>query len=461
VVSPFVEYDLIVIGGGVGGIGAARAAARRGARTLLVQSGRLGGDCTFLGCVPSKALIAAAARRESFPAAMKAVHGAVETIASTETDDVFAREGIEVLHGWASFRSAREIDVDGQRLTARRFIVATGSRPAIPPIHGLNRVDYLTNENVFQLERLPESLAVLGGGSIGCELAQAFARLGARVTVIEMLDRLLPREEPDASAVVADVFAAEGIDVRVSAIVSRVHGMNGDGGVRLELRDGQEPVTAERLLVAVGRTGASDSLGLEALGIATDRGFVVVDDYLATQARGIWATGDVTGKVMFTHAAFEMGRVAAANALSAQWRRRRFDLSSIPRVTFTAPEVAQVGLTEAEAAARHGGATVATLPMSEVDRAVTTGETRGFAKLIAGPRPVLRGVGGGRVLGATVVAARGGELIHEPTLAMRTRMFTGRLAQTVHAYPTWSTAIQKAAAQFFMEIDGRRARPAR
>jgi pyruvate/2-oxoglutarate dehydrogenase complex dihydrolipoamide dehydrogenase (E3) component len=455
-----VDYDLIVVGGGAGGMGAARAAARRGARTLIVQSGRLGGECTFVGCVPSKALIAAAARGDSFPAAMKAVHQAVETIAATETDEVFAGEGIDVLHGWATFRSSREIDVDGRSLTARRFIVATGSHPTIPPVDGLERADYLTNENVFHLDQRPESLAVMGGGAGGCELAQAFARLGTRVTVIEEMDRLLPREEPDASAVIAGVFAAEGIDVRLGTRVSRVDAVDRGGVVRVSL-DGGPTVTADRLLVAVGRTGATDGMDLDAAGIATDRGFVVVDNHLATSAPGIWAVGDVTGKMLFTHAAFEMGRVAAANALSARWRRRRFDSSSIPWVTFTAPEVGRVGLTEAEAAARHGSARVAMLPMSEVDRAMATGETAGFVKLIAGPRRLARDAGGGRVLGATVVAARGGELIHEPALAMRTGMFTGRLAQTVHAYPTWSMAIQKAAAQFFMEIEGRRARRAK
>jgi pyruvate/2-oxoglutarate dehydrogenase complex dihydrolipoamide dehydrogenase (E3) component len=441
-------------------MGAARAGAQRGARTLLVQSGRLGGECTFIGCVPSKALIAAAARGETFPAAMKAVHEAVETIAATEADEVFNREGIDVLHGRATFHSPQEIDVDGRRLAARRFIVATGTQPAVPPIDGLDRVDCLTNENVFELDRLPDSLAVLGGGAIGCELAQAFSRLGARVTVVEALDRLLPREEPDASAVIAETFAAEGIDVRVGAKVSRTEALGPkEGTVRLHL-DGGETVAADRLLVAVGRRAATDGLGLDAAGVDTDRGFIVADDHLATSARGIWASGDVAGKILFTHAAFEMGRIAGANARSPRWRgRRRFDSARIPWVTFTDPEVGRVGLTEAEAANNGRGAQVAFLPMSEVDRAVATGETRGFVKLIAGRRPLLRGVGGGRILGATVVAARGGELIHEPALAMRTGMFTGRLAQTVHAYPTWSMAIQKAAAQFFMEIEGRRARP--
>lgn len=451
------DYDVIVIGGGAGGMGAARTAARRGARPLLVQAGPIGGECTFAGCVPSKTLIAAAADGKTFDEAMTAVRRSIETIAATEGDDVFAREGIDVIHGWATFRSPTELDVDGTRLHARRFVIAAGTHPAVPPIDGLDAVDYLTNENVFDLEARPVSMAVLGGGAIGCELAQAFAHLGTKVTIVEALDRLVPREEPEASAAIAEVFAAEGVDVRLGRKVTRVEPLETKGAVRLHLDDGST-VSADKLLVAVGRRGAVDGLGLEAAGVATERGFVVADDHLATTAAGIWAVGDVAGKLQLTHAADEMGRVAAANALSSRWRRQRFDPSAIPWVTFTTPEVARVGMAEADAA--EHGSRVAFLPMREVDRAIATGHTAGFVKVIAGPRPILRGAGGGRILGATIVAARAGEMIHEPALAMRTRMFAGRLAQTVHAYPTWSVAVRQAAAQFFFEIGGRQARPA-
>jgi pyruvate/2-oxoglutarate dehydrogenase complex dihydrolipoamide dehydrogenase (E3) component len=237
-----------------------------------------------------------------------------------------------------------------------------------------------------------------------------------------------------------------------------VEALDGKGTARLWLQGGGT-VTADRLLVAVGRRGNAAGLDPDRAGIATEGGFVVTNDHLATTAPGIWAVGDVAGKLQFTHAAYEMGRIAANNALSRRWRpQQRFDASSIPSVTYTSPEVARVGMTESEAASH--GARVAFLPMTEVDRAVTAGQTSGFVKLLAGPRPILRDIGGGRILGATVVAARGGELIHEAVLAMRTGMFTGRLAQAVHAYPTWSMAMQKAAAQFFMDIEGRRARPA-
>ena len=451
------ERDLIVIGGGAGGMAAARAAARAGKRPVMVQLGPIGGDCTFTGCVPSKAVIEAAARGADFSEAMASARQAVETIAATENDDVFRREGVEVIHARAMFRSPSTLDVDGSVLTSPRIVIATGATAAIPPIGGLADIDYLTNENVFELDEQPSSLAVLGGGAIGCELAQAFRRLGSAVTIVEGLDRLLPKEEPETSAVIADAFTAEGIEVRVGRSVVRIESLERKGAARLHL-EGGETIVADRVLVAVGRRAATDGLGLDAAGVGTDRGFVKVDRHLATTADGIWAVGDVTGALQFTHAADEMGRIAAANALSSRRSRRSFDPSAIPWVTFTTPEVGRVGMTEAEAAS-HGGR-VAYLPMSAVDRAVTAEETRGFVKLIAGPRPLLRNTGGGRILGATVVASRGGEMIHEPALAMATRMFTGRLAQTVHAYPTWSMAIRQAAAQFYLEIDGRTARPA-
>jgi pyruvate/2-oxoglutarate dehydrogenase complex dihydrolipoamide dehydrogenase (E3) component len=450
------EHDLIVIGGGAGGLASARSAARRGATVLLVDHGRLGGECTFTGCVPSKTLLEAAHRGLDFDAAMATVHRVVEAIAATETDEVLLSEGVDVVHGWATLRAPGRVDVDGQPFSAGRLILATGSRPAVPAIQGLAEADYLTNENVFDLDRLPARFAVLGGGPVGCELAQAFCRLGSQVILIESQQRLLGREEPEASAVIADAFGAEGIEVRTGDTVGRVEKLDSGRSLRLHLAAGA-PVVADQVLVAVGRRASTEGLGLDEAGIGTENGFITTDDELATTAKGIWAVGDVTGKLQFTHAADEMGRIAAANALS-RGRKTKFRTSWIPWVTFTQPEVARVGHSEAEAA--RGGGRVAYLPMTEVDRAVASGETTGFIKLIAGPRHLLRNVGGGRVLGATVVASRAGEMIHEASLAMRTRMFAGRLAQSSHAYPTWSMAVQKAAAQFFFEIEGRRARPA-
>lgn len=454
------EYDLVVIGGGAAGLSAARTAVGGGARALLVSEGPLGGDCTWVGCVPSKTLIAAAARSASFEEAMAAVHRAVAEIALTEDEGVLRREGVDVLRGRAAFTAPGHLEVDGRGITGRRFVIATGTEPFVPLVEGLDDVEVLTNENVFDLDDRPGTLAVLGGGAVGCELAQAFRRLGSRVVVLEMLDRLVAKEEPEASEVVAQAFAEEGIELRLGRKVVKAQALSARGSARLHLEDG-EALDADRVLVAVGRSPVTAGLGLEAAGVATGQsGYVETDDRLATTAPGVYAAGDITGKLPFTHAADEMGRIAAWNALGrVAWRR--FRAGAVPWVTFTDPEVARVGMTEAEAAEAVPGARVAYLPMSELDRAVVTGQSLGFVKLVAGPRPVLGSLGGGRLLGATAVAARGGEMIHEVALAIRTRMFTGRLAQTVHAYPTWSLAVRQAAAQFFVESGGRVARPAR
>lgn len=452
--------DLVVIGGGAGGLAAARAGARRRLRTVLVSDGALGGDCTFTGCVPSKTLIAAAAEGLSFTVAAARMRAVISQIAATEDAGVLKREGVEVVEGRASFDGARNVSVDGRSIRARWVVIATGSRPAVPPIPGLDTVSFLTNETVFDLAELPGSIAVLGGGAIGCELAQAFRRFGAEVHVVEAEDRLLPHEEPEASAVVAAVFAGEGIAVHLDASVAGVERAVGGGRIRLACSDGST-IEAEALLVAVGRRPSTSGLGVGAGGVELDeRGFVRTDRFLATSAAGVYAVGDVTGRMLFTHVADEMGRLAVRNAIGRLGRlgRRAFDTTSIPWVTFCDPEIARVGLTEARAV--KAGGRVAFLPMSEVDRAIATGRTEGFVKLIAGPRPLLRGTGGGRLLGATIVAPRAGEMVHEVALAMRTAMFTGRLAQTVHAYPTWSTSLRQATAQFFVETDGRRSRPA-
>ena len=453
------DYDLVVIGGGAAGLGASRAGVAAGARTLLVSEGEIGGECTFTGCAPSKTLIEAAARSATFAIAMAAVREAVAAIAATETADVLEREGVDVLRGRATFLSPREVSVDGRVLRARRFIVATGSRPAVPRVPGLAESGYLTSETIWGLGELPGRLAVLGGGAVGCELAQAFARLGSQVTVIEAAPRLLPAADPAASQVVEHVFCAEGICVRTAVAATSV--TNSNSSVILHLTSGDQ-TAADWLLLATGRQAAADHLGLENARVRLDdRGHVMTDRHLATTAPGTYAAGDVTGRMPFTHAAHAMGRLAARNALRRRWSPPgEFATSAIPWVVFTDPEVAQVGLTEAQAATAQKGARVAYLPATEADRAVTAGRTEGFVKIIAGRRRVLGAAGGGRVLGATIVAARAGEMIHEPALAMRTGMFTGRLAQTVHAYPTWSLAVQQAAAQFFGQFGGRTARPA-
>lgn len=451
------NVDLIVLGGGAAGLGAARTARAQGASVVLVEQARVGGDCTFTGCVPSKAVIEAAGRAEGFDVAMKQARRAIDAVAATESAEVLRHEGIDVAKGRARFIGPNTVSVDGARVRSRAVVIATGARPTVPPITGLDSVEYLTSETLFELDSLPESIAILGGGPIGVEMAQAFARLGAAVTLVEAGHRLLSKEEHLASAVVARALGESGVTLRMGRAVDKVEARTPSTGARLHLHDGP-PVEASALLVAVGRTPTTQDLDLESVGVVLDeRGFVRVDDRLRTSAKGIFAAGDVAEPLQFTHVAYETGRIAARNAL-ARFPLRRFHPARVPWVTFSDPEVARVGMSESDAALIGGR--VAFLPMTEVDRAVSAGRTEGYIKIIAGPRKVLSRVAGGRLLGATVVAPRAGEMIHEVALALAAGMFPARLALTTHAYPTWSMAVQQAAAQLFGEFGGRRARAA-
>lgn len=455
------NYDVIVLGGGAAGLAAARTAKGHGARPLIVHDGPLGGDCTFTGCVPSKTLIEGANGGASYAKALGRLRATVARIASTEDAAALSREGIATRQGKARFTSPDTVDVGGTSLRCRRFVVATGSRPDVPAVRGLAESSYLTNETVFDLPTLPRSLAILGGGAQGCELAQAFARFGAAVTVLEAGDRLLPREEAEASQIVGQALTRDGVHVktqtRVTAVMTRP-----DGALQLSTDHGAT-VTAEHLLVATGRSPAVADLGLAEIGVALDdRGYVRTDAALRTTVEGIYAAGDVTGRLPFTHAADAMGRIAATNALTptglrGALGRSTYDSSATPWVTFTDPEVGRLGITEDEAGR---DVRVAYLPLSEVDRALTAESPDGFIKILAAPRRVVGRLGGGRVVGATIVAPRAGEMIAAVALAMHTGMFAGRLAQATQAYPTWSSGVQLAAAQLVMEIGGRRARPA-
>lgn len=463
------DVDVAVVGGGAAGLSAALQARRRDASVLLVEANRLGGDCTWTGCVPSKALIERAAQLQGarrrggapgtdFAQIMGEVRSAVTTIARDESPAVLRWHGVEFLEGVATFSGPRRLDVEGTPVTAGAVILATGSAPTLPPVDGLRGARPLTNETVFELAELPPRLAIMGGGPIGMELAQAFARLGSAVTVLQRRGRLLTKEEPEAAEVLERVLRAEGVDVRLGAGVRRVR-RDGDD-VRLETADG-ETVEADELLCAVGRSPGAVGMDLARAGVDRDeRGFVRVDDRLRTTAPGVYAVGDAVGGPFFTHAAYDMGALAANNALGR--RQARWSTRGLPWVTFTDPEIGRVGMTEAQAHARYGAsASVAFLPLGETDRGRATGHTDGFVKLVAGPRPVLRGLGGGQLLGATVMCPAGGDVVHEAALAVRTRMLTGRLAQTVHAYPSWSLALRQTAAQFFRKEGGRFARPAR
>ena len=445
-------WDLLVVGGGTAGLVAARTAAGFGASVLLVERDRTGGDCLWTGCVPSKALLAAAAAAADARAAgrlgvrvgsvevdagavLAHVRAARTTIEPDDSPETLEAAGVRVAHGEATFVGPGTVLLDGHRVEARQAVVATGSAPTVPDLPGLADAvaagTALTNETLWDLDDLPGRLVVLGGGSIGCELGQAFARLGVRVCLVEAAERLLSREDPDASAAVRTALEADGVDVRTGASATSVT------GDELVLDDGSR-LGFDRLLVAVGRTPRTAGLGLGAAGVELDeRGHVRVDDHLRTSNPRIWAAGDVTGHPALTHVAGVHGSLVATNAVLGL--RRSVD-PVVPRVTFTSPEVGSVGVTTSD------GPTVV---HTEVDRAVAEGATAGFSRLALDGR--------GRVVGATVVGPRAGETLGELTLAVKQGLRTRDLAGTTHAYPTFSDGAWNAA---IADVRSRLASPA-
>ncbi|WP_152185082.1 dihydrolipoyl dehydrogenase family protein [Segeticoccus rhizosphaerae] len=437
--------DLLVVGGGTAGLVSARTAAGLGARVLLVERGRTGGDCLWTGCVPSKSLLAAAAAaagardatrlgvhaervRIDFPAVMDHVHSAIDHIEPTDSPASLRRAGVRVETGEFCFTGTASGTVAGRPIRFDQAIIATGSAPLVPKLPGLSGLDYLTSDTLWDLRALPPRMAVLGGGNIGCELGQAFARLGSQVTIIEATGRLLPREDPAASALVEDALARDGARVLTGTGVTGVIPTDaaGSAGGRLVLQDGTT-VGFSHLLVAVGRSPRSAHLGLDAAGVECDqRGHVRVDAQLRTTTARIWAAGDITGHPQFTHLAGAHASLAASNAVLGL--RRRID-PTVPRVTFTQPEVAAVGVSTA---GPPDGVRLRSWSLTEVDRAVTDATTAGFTTIATDAK--------GRVLGATVVGPRAGEALAELTLAVRHRMRIRDLAGTTHPYPTYADA---------------------
>jgi pyruvate/2-oxoglutarate dehydrogenase complex dihydrolipoamide dehydrogenase (E3) component len=445
-------WDLLVVGGGTAGLVAAKTAAGFGAQVLLVERDRTGGDCLWTGCVPSKSLLAAAGAaagaraagrygvhvdgvRVDFGEVMKHVRAAIAAIEPADSPAVLRAAGVPVRHGRVHLTGPASATVDGQPVRFARAVLATGAAPVLPPIPGLEAVGPLTSETVWSLSELPERLLVLGGGSIGCELGQGFARLGSHVTVVEALSRLLSREDADASALVTEALRADGVRVIVGAMVAAADAGRGGAG-SIILSDG-ERIGFDRILVATGRAPRTRDLGLDAAGVATDeRGYVRVDSRLRTTNRRIWAAGDLTGHPQFTHTAAAHGAAAAGNAVLGL--RRRVHFATIPRVTFTQPEVAAVGVSVAEAR-QHPGLRVHTLPHDELDRAVTDGHTAGFTRLVLDRK--------GHVVGARVVGPRAGETLGELVLAARRGLRARDIAAAVHPYPTYNDGLWQVAVE--------------
>jgi pyruvate/2-oxoglutarate dehydrogenase complex dihydrolipoamide dehydrogenase (E3) component len=442
------NWNLIVLGGGTAGIVAAKTAAGLGSEVLLVECERTGGDCLWTGCIPSKALLAAAGAlataREStkfgihatglsvdFPAVMRHVHSAIQQVEPVDSPETLKRFGITILRGNGHFTDHQTLEVDRQEIRFRTAIIATGAQPAVPPIPGLLGSSFLTSDTLWQIQELPKRLVILGAGSIGCELGQAFARLGSDVTLIDMAPRILPREDQSAAQFVADALTTDGVEILTNATVSLASiGRDGKGFLRIEIGEGKsKQVNFDRLLVASGRTPRTRDLGLDLAGVELNKnGFLKVDASLRTTNRRIWAAGDVTGHPQFTHLAGVHGSVAASNAVLGL--RRKAEVATVPRVTFTHPEVAAVGVSTETLG--NDKVNVAKLMNAEVDRAITECSTDGFTKMALDKK--------GRIIGATIVGPRAGETLAELTLAVRLGLRTRDLASTIHPYPTYSDA---------------------
>lgn len=451
-----IDCDIAVIGGGSGGLSVAAGAALMGASTVLIERGRMGGDCLNYGCIPSKALIAAARQaviwRHSaklgirydepeidFPTVMRHVKNTIAAIAPHDSAERFVALGVQVLQAEARFAGPDIVQAGATTVRARRIVIATGSKPAIPPIPGLETIPYLTNETVFDLTEPPIHLMILGGGPIGIELAQAFRRLGIRITLIERLT-CLAREDKELSGLLTDALREDGVILHERTEVTQAE--NTVSGIVLTLRhaDGStDRIAGSHLLVATGRAPDLEPLDLAKAGILADARGIIVDDRLRSTNRRVFALGDVTGLSPFTHTASYHAGVVLKNALFRF--PARADHSLIPRVTYGDPELAAVGLSETEARARHGRITILRSPFAENDRARAEGLRDGLVKAIVSPR--------GHILGVAIAGPQAGELIQPWILAMQKRLGIGAMQALLVPYPNRGEASKRAAGDFY------------
>jgi pyruvate/2-oxoglutarate dehydrogenase complex dihydrolipoamide dehydrogenase (E3) component len=463
------KYDLIVIGGGSAGLVAAGGAALLGARVALVEKNLLGGDCLYTGCVPSKTLIrsaryAAQLRRgaefgfenveprfsdDSFAAVTKRVQRVIGVIEEHDAPHVFEEMGVEVVFGTPTFVTPHELEVvlkDGsgsRRMVSRRFCLATGSRPAVPPIDGLADAGFITNEEVFHLTELPPRLVVLGAGAIGLELGQSFARFGSKVTMIEAGPRIMSREDADAAAFLSERLRAEGVEIHTLTKVVGVSTRSGEKIVKCEHGGSEFEIVCDEILVAAGRRPNVENLGLETAGVKFDRRAVETDDFLRTSQSHIYAAGDITGHYQFTHMADYEAQVVIQNAFLPRPLKKKTDFRVVPWATFTEPEVGRVGLTAAEAEERFGSAVkVYRVDFSHNDRAQAEGAADGFAKVVTR---------NGEIIGATIVGEHAGETIHEFVWAMKQRLKISQLGGVIRIYPTLAKIVQATGTEATLE----------
>ena len=453
--QPWQRYDLVIVGAGTAGLVAARTAAALGAKVALIERDLLGGTCLNIGCVPSKAIIRTSrlygemrhARQYGaqvpadiqveFPAVMQRVRGIRARISRADSARTLVASGVDVFFGESHFIDADAVTVEGTLLRFKRAMIATGARPETPVIPGLAEAGYVTNENVFELTELPRRLLVIGGGPLGCEMAQAFCRFGVQTTIVQHWPLFLPREERDAAQILSDAFARDGIEVRLDTRAVNVRVEGGEKIVDLIRDDYSHTIAVDAILTGTGRSPNVDGLNLEAAGVAHDstRG-IHVDDFLRTDNPRIYAAGDVCLEHKFNDTAEASARIAVQNALLHG--RERLSALTIPWCTYTDPEIAHVGLYVRQAREQRIPVKTFTIPMHDVDRAIADDEEVGFVKIHVRERT-------DQILGATIVARHAGEMISEITLAIVAGIGLRTLARVIHPYPTQAAAIRQAA----------------
>lgn len=461
----FFDTNMVVIGAGSAGLVSSYIAAAVKAKVTLIEKHKMGGDCLNTGCVPSKALIKAARTVNDihkakglgihiaeptidFPAVMERVRQVIRNIEPHDSVERYNSLGVDCLQGEATILSPWEVSVDGKTITTRNIVIATGARPFIPPIPGLDQLDYLTSDNLWGINELPKRLLVLGGGPIGCELAQAFSRLGSKVTIVMRRSHLMPREDQDVSEFIRQKFIAEGIEVLTDYQPVSFEIREGENTVLLETTDKStdenktKEISFDTVLVALGRKANTEKLGLENLGIELNaNGTVTVDEYLRSRYPNIYACGDVAGPYQFTHTASHQGWYVAVNALFGRFKKFKVDYSVIPWATFTDPEVAHVGLSEADAKAKDIPYEITKYGMDDLDRAIADNMAEGFVKVLTVP-------GKDKILGATIVGYHAGDILTEFVTAMKQGLGLKKILGTIHSYPTISEANKFAAGEW-------------
>ena len=453
------EFDIVVIGGGSGGLVVAAGGSTLGAKVALVERHKLGGDCLWYGCVPSKSLIKSAQiayqmrhadrwalspgdPRPDLARVMERVRSVIAGIEPNDSPERFRGLGVDVIFGSGKFVAHDAFEVNGRRLTAKTFVIATGSRPAVPPIPGIDSVPYLTNETVFDLREQVPSMLVIGSGPIGSELAQAFQRLGSKITVVDIAPAILPREDPDLASVVFRQLVDEGIRYHFNASIIKVSGSHGAIATTIKGKDGVEHVVqTTHLLVAAGRRLNVEGLELANANVEEEKGRIVVDAKLRTSNPNIYLVGDVAGGFQFTHVAEHHAGVVLRRAIFRLFWTKPTPV--IPWCTFTEPELARVGISETEAREQKIAHKIYKFPFEEIDRARAEGETAGFAKLVTDPK--------GKLLGAAIVGPHAGELIAEYALAIAQGMNAKDISAVVHTYPTLASISRRVADQRMKE----------